>query len=116
MGSIEKKTRVHCENPPPKKKIPSSFYTGVKMGIFLSCCGGGNQSSEYSNVDNVNDPEVRRKQMAEAAEARMRAQEGRGVKDPAVVRERQRKAMELERLEQQSVGTQREGGLRWQVN
>lgn len=50
--------------------------------------------------------------MAEAAEARLRAQEGRGVKDPGVVRERQRKAMELERLEQQSAGTQREGGLR----
>lgn len=84
------------------------------MGIFLSCCGGGS-SSDYNNIKDSIDPETRRRQMADAAEARLKSQEGRGVKDPVALKQRQKRLEELERKQEQAGGNQ-EGGLRWQVN
>ncbi|XP_045617254.1 small VCP/p97-interacting protein isoform X2 [Procambarus clarkii] len=86
------------------------------MGALLSCCGGGSSSSsDYNNINDPADPEARRKQMAEAAEARMKAQEGRGVKNPEALKQRQIRMEELER-KQEAAGRDQGGGLRWQVN
>lgn len=58
--------------------------------------------------------EARRKRLAEAAEARMKAHEGRGLKNPEALKLRQKRIEELER-KQQEEGVQPEGGLRvWQ--
>lgn len=88
------------------------------MGILLSCCGGAsNSSSDYNNINEPADPEARRKQLAEAAEARLKAQEGRGVKNPEAIKQRQIRMEELERKQQEAGGVQGGGGgLRWQVN
>ncbi|XP_045617255.2 uncharacterized protein Svip isoform X1 [Procambarus clarkii] len=87
-----------------------------RMGALLSCCGGGSSSSsDYNNINDPADPEARRKQMAEAAEARMKAQEGRGVKNPEALKQRQIRMEELER-KQEAAGRDQGGGLRWQVN
>ncbi|XP_064107108.1 small VCP/p97-interacting protein-like [Macrobrachium nipponense] len=59
--------------------------------------------------------EERRRQMAEAAEKRLKAQEGRGLKDPEALKQRQKRQEELEQKEKQ-LESASEGGLRWQVN
>ncbi|XP_047472075.1 uncharacterized protein LOC125027196 [Penaeus chinensis] len=82
------------------------------MGIFLSCCGGGGSSS-YHDMDSDLDAETRRRQMAEAAENRLKAQEGRGIRDPAALKQRQKRMEEIERKQEMTEGN--EGGLRWQV-
>ncbi|XP_045106092.1 small VCP/p97-interacting protein-like [Portunus trituberculatus] len=92
------------------------------MGILLSCCGGGgggggggSPSSNYNSMSSSVDPDTRRRQMAEAAEARLKAHEGRGLKNPEALKLRQKKIEELER-KQAEEGLEAEGGLRWQVN
>ena len=49
--------------------------------------------------------------MAEAAENRMKAQEGRGVKDPEALKQKIKRQEELER-KQATMGGTDEGGLR----
>lgn len=49
--------------------------------------------------------------MAEAAEMRMKSQEGRGLKDPGALKQRQLRMEELERREKETRG-QEEGALR----
>ena len=46
--------------------------------------------------------ETKRRQQAEAAERRMKAEEGRGVKDPEALKRKQQRKEELEKKEQQS--------------
>lgn len=84
------------------------------MGILLSCCGGGS-SSDYDNMGSADDPETRRRKLAEAAESRMKVHEGRGLKNPEALKLRQKRIEELERKHQEEAG-QPGGGLRWQVN
>lgn len=55
--------------------------------------------------------EVRRRKLAEAAEARMKAHEGRGLKNPEALKLRQKRIEELERKHQEEA-SQPEGGLR----
>ncbi|KAK7078070.1 hypothetical protein SK128_026484 [Halocaridina rubra] len=82
------------------------------MGLLMSCCGG--TPSSYSDIDQPSNPEERRRQMAEAAELRLKTQEGRGVKDPSALKQRQKRLEELER--KQETASSQEGNLRWQVN
>ncbi|XP_066957401.1 small VCP/p97-interacting protein [Macrobrachium rosenbergii] len=86
------------------------------MGLFVSCCKG--EATEYNSFGKSpapGDPEERRRQMAEAAEKRLKAQEGRGLKDPEALKQRQKRQEELEQKEKELAGAS-EGGLRWQVN
>ncbi|XP_068215300.1 small VCP/p97-interacting protein [Palaemon carinicauda] len=88
------------------------------MGLFVSCCKG--EATEYNTFGSRSssgggDPEERRKQMLEAAEKRLKAQEGRGLKDPQALKQRQKRQEELEQ-KQKELGGPNEGGLRWQVN
>ncbi|XP_076038950.1 uncharacterized protein LOC143024088 isoform X2 [Oratosquilla oratoria] len=59
--------------------------------------------------------EARRRQMAEAAEKRLKEQEGRGVRDPEGLKQKQKRMEELERKQAMAGGEQQGEGLRWQV-
>lgn len=48
--------------------------------------------------------------MAEAAENRLKAQEGRGIRDPAALKQRQKRMEEIERKQEMAGGN--DGGLR----
>lgn len=66
----------------------------------------------YSNSDLFcPKQETRRRKLAEAAEARMKAHEGRGLKNPEALKLRQQRIEELER-KQKEEERQPEGGLR----
>lgn len=54
--------------------------------------------------------EARRRKLAEAAEARMKAHEGRGLKNPEALKLRQKRIEELERKHHEESNS--EGGLR----
>lgn len=55
------------------------------MGSALACCPLGDTSDSATP-----DPEVRRRQMAEAADKRQRESEARGIKDPERVKRQQK--------------------------
>ncbi|KAG8231563.1 hypothetical protein J437_LFUL011741 [Ladona fulva] len=86
------------------------------MGALLSCCKPS--SSEYTVpeiVSVVRTQETRRKQMAEAAEKRLKEQESRGIKDPEKVKRQQQRAEEMERRAEEASKQGGQGGLKWQV-
>ena len=74
------------------------------MGICLPCLGG--QSDDYDQPT----PETRRRQQAEAAVQRQKANEERGLKDPeGVKRKQQQREAAEKKADAQSPG---EGGFK----
>ncbi|KAF7663252.1 hypothetical protein LDENG_00215520 [Lucifuga dentata] len=79
------------------------------MGMCLPCFGGA-----ADDVVVTPDPEMRRQQLAEAAEKRQKETAYRGVKNPEAV-ERKRKKQEAMEKETMSTSVSGGGGLKWQV-
>ncbi|XP_050046843.1 small VCP/p97-interacting protein [Dermacentor andersoni] len=80
------------------------------MGICMSCFKGSGADVTPSPRLDVT---VKRQQMAEAAERRLKEQEHRGIKDPEKLKRQQQKREELE--QQLAAGGPGEANLRWQV-
>ncbi|CAI5763532.1 small VCP/p97-interacting protein [Podarcis raffonei] len=79
------------------------------MGMCLPCMGGA-----ADDVVETPDPELKRRQLAEAAEKRQMESASRGIKNPSSVEERKRKQEEMEKRLESGPGPGG-GGLRWQV-
>uniref|UniRef100_A0A224Z864 Small VCP/p97-interacting protein n=1 Tax=Rhipicephalus zambeziensis TaxID=60191 RepID=A0A224Z864_9ACAR len=79
------------------------------MGICMSCFKGS--GADITTSEGV-DATVKRQQMAEAAERRLKEQEHRGIKDPEKFKRQQLKRDELEQIAATGPG---EANLRWQV-
>ncbi|XP_066593531.1 small VCP/p97-interacting protein [Prorops nasuta] len=73
------------------------------------CC------KEESYEDLTPDVETRRRQQVEAAEKRLADQEHRGIKNVDAVRRQQQRALERDKLEQQTGNAGTQNPLRWQV-
>lgn len=75
-----------------------------------NCCGGGASQEDEENLD----PGERRRRQAEAAERRMKEEQGRGLADPEGAKRRieakERAAREAD------TGISQEGGMKWQVS
>ncbi|KAE8606140.1 hypothetical protein XENTR_v10010608 [Xenopus tropicalis] len=80
------------------------------MGLCLPCLGGA-----AGDVVETPDPEVRRRQLAEAAEKRQMEASTRGIKDPYSVEQKKKKKEEMEKALSDSSPAGEGGGLRWQV-
>ena len=65
-----------------------------------------------SGGGNIVDPEERRRQAAQAAEARHKQAEGRGLKDPEAFK---RKVEQREKLEKESANAGGGGNLKWRM-
>ncbi|EZA57908.1 small VCP/p97-interacting protein [Ooceraea biroi] len=79
-----------------------------------NCCGlCGKESSSYEDL--TPDRETIRRRQAEAAERRITEQQQRGIKDIESVKRQQRRAMELEKREQEAASSA-QPTLKWQVN
>lgn len=93
------------------------------MGGLLCCCGGSSdeqihhQKTSYghSNYNATPDPETRRQQMGDAAMRRAQQSDGRGIKDPQALRDKQKKMERYEQAQQQRGFDDGKGGLRWNV-
>ncbi|CAO1299370.1 unnamed protein product [Diamesa tonsa] len=83
------------------------------MGAALcgNCFKGSNEPELITP-----DAELRRRQMAEAAERRVAEQENRGIKNPESVKRMQQKSLEQERIERERAmqGSGQGSGLKWQ--
>ncbi|XP_018045065.1 PREDICTED: small VCP/p97-interacting protein [Atta colombica] len=82
------------------------------MGNCCATCYNGSSSYE----DLTPDRETIRRKQAEAAEKRIAEQQQRGIKDIESVKRQQRRAMELEKREQEASTSSTQPALRWQVN
>uniref|UniRef100_V5HRS0 Small VCP/p97-interacting protein n=1 Tax=Ixodes ricinus TaxID=34613 RepID=V5HRS0_IXORI len=82
------------------------------MGIFASCLKGSNDDVPSSTGP---DAVLKRQQMAEAAEKRLKEQESRGVKDPEKLRRQQQRQAELDRELGAAERSPNDANLRWQV-
>nr|XP_028585061.1 small VCP/p97-interacting protein isoform X1 [Podarcis muralis] len=76
------------------------------MGMCLPCMGGA-----ADDVVETPDPELKRRQLAEAAEKRQMESASRGIKNPSSVEERKRKQEEMEKRLESGPGPGG-GGLR----
>ncbi|KAM4899193.1 small VCP/p97-interacting protein [Sylvia borin] len=79
------------------------------MGQCLPCFGDA-----VKDVVETPDPEIKRRQLAEAAEKRQMEASSRGIKNPSSVEQKKKKQEEIERRAAAS-RPGGEGGLRWQV-
>ncbi|XP_064308915.1 small VCP/p97-interacting protein [Phalacrocorax carbo] len=89
--------------PPPLPAL------GPAMGLCLPCMGGA-----VKDVVETPDPEIKRRQLAEAAEKRQMEASSRGIKNAYSVEQKKKKQEEIEKRIAAS-GSGGEGGLRWQV-
>ncbi|CAN7994788.1 unnamed protein product [Ixodes hexagonus] len=64
------------------------------MGIFTSCLKGSSDDVPSSTGP---DAVLKRQQMAEAAEKRLKEQESRGIKDPEKLKRQQQRQSELDK-------------------
>lgn len=83
------------------------------MGLCLPCLGGA-----ADDVVETPDPDLKRRQLAEAAEKRQMESAARGIKNPTSVEQKKKKKEEIETLMADSApagGGAGGGGLRWQV-
>ncbi|KYO21917.1 small VCP/p97-interacting protein [Alligator mississippiensis] len=78
------------------------------MGLCLPCLGGAAE-----DVVETPDPEIKRRQLAEAAEKRQMEASSRGVKNPYSVEQKKKKQEDMEKRIASSGSV--EGGLRWQL-
>ncbi|XP_043939276.1 small VCP/p97-interacting protein [Protopterus annectens] len=79
------------------------------MGMCLPCLGGAAE-----DVVETPDPDIKRKQLADAALKRQMEASNRGIKNPQSVEQKKRKKEEMEKCDMNQ-GPAGEGGLRWQV-
>ncbi|XP_040414317.1 small VCP/p97-interacting protein [Cygnus olor] len=79
------------------------------MGLCLPCLGGA-----VKDVVETPDPEIKRRQLAEAAEKRQMEASSRGIKSTYSLEQKKKKQEEIEKRIAAS-GSGGEGGLRWQV-
>ncbi|XP_068117188.1 small VCP/p97-interacting protein [Hyperolius riggenbachi] len=79
------------------------------MGLCLPCLGGAAE-----DVVETPDPDLRRRQLAEAAEKRQMESANRGIKNPTSVEQKKRKKEEVEKMTVTATPSGGEG-LRWQV-
>ncbi|KAF2979314.1 hypothetical protein EK904_012481 [Melospiza melodia maxima] len=79
------------------------------MGQCLPCMG-----DPVKDVVETPDPEIKRRQLAEAAEKRQMEASSRGIKNVQSVEQKKKKQEEIERRMAAS-RPGGEGGLRWQV-
>ncbi|CAL8125751.1 unnamed protein product [Orchesella dallaii] len=101
------------------------------MGAIISSCkncfGGEETRESYNTIPgggggtsapgHTPDPEERRRQLAEAAEKRLKNQEHRGIQNPESVRRQQQRKEEMEKREEELARLGNTGeGLRWQVS
>ncbi|KAM0724950.1 hypothetical protein ACS0PU_009334 [Formica fusca] len=82
------------------------------MGNCCGLCYKGSSSYE----DLTPDRETIRRRQAEAAEKRIAEQQQRGIKDIDSVKRQQRRALELEKREQEAAASSTQPTLKWQVN
>ncbi|NWH97858.1 SVIP protein, partial [Tichodroma muraria] len=78
---------------------------GFAMGQCLPCMGGA-----VKDVVETPDPEIKRRQLAEAAEKRQMEASSRGIKNVYSVEQKKKKQEEIERIAASRPGG--EGGLR----
>ncbi|XP_056383791.1 small VCP/p97-interacting protein isoform X6 [Hyla sarda] len=79
------------------------------MGLCLPCLGGA-----ADDVVETPDPDLKRRQLAEAAEKRQMEAASRGIKNPMSVEQKKKKSQEVDNMAGHSGGGGG-GGLRWQV-
>ncbi|KAM5126648.1 small VCP/p97-interacting protein, partial [Mantella aurantiaca] len=75
------------------------------MGLCLPCLGGGAE-------DETPDPDVMRRQLAEAAEKRQMESANRGIKNPMSVEQKKKKKEEVEKMTTITEPAGGGGGLR----
>ncbi|XP_075694216.1 small VCP/p97-interacting protein isoform X4 [Rhinoderma darwinii] len=83
------------------------------MGLCLPCLGGAAE-----DVVETPDPDLKRRQLAEAAEKRQMESVSRGIKNPTSVEQKKKKKEEIDNMMADSApaaGGGGGGGLRWQV-
>ncbi|XP_064368931.1 small VCP/p97-interacting protein isoform X1 [Dromaius novaehollandiae] len=82
------------------------------MGLCLPCMGGA-----VKDVVETPDPvsEIKRRQLAEAAEKRQMEASSRGIKNAYSVEQKKKKQEEIEKRMAASGSGGEGGGLRWQV-
>ncbi|XP_077178124.1 small VCP/p97-interacting protein [Paroedura picta] len=80
------------------------------MGLCLPCMGGAAE-----DVVETPDPEIKRRQLAEAAEKRQMEASSRGIKNLSSVEQKKRRQEEMEKRLESAVPGSEGGGLRWQV-
>ncbi|XP_061211025.1 small VCP/p97-interacting protein isoform X1 [Pezoporus occidentalis] len=80
------------------------------MGLCLPCMGGA-----VKDVVETPDPEIKRRQLAEAAEKRQMEASSRGIKNVYSVEQKKKKQEEMEKRMTASGSGGGGGGLRWQV-
>ncbi|XP_053576358.1 small VCP/p97-interacting protein [Bombina bombina] len=80
------------------------------MGLCLPCLGGAAE-----DVVETPDPELRRRQLADAAEKRQMEASARGVKNPQSVEQKKKRMEEIDKTTSDSIPAGGGGGLRWQV-
>ncbi|XP_054684314.1 small VCP/p97-interacting protein [Grus americana] len=95
--------------PPPPERSRAVPVVGPAMGLCLPCMGGA-----VKDVVETPDPEIKRRQLAEAAEKRQMEASSRGIKNAYSVEQKKKKQEEIEKRIAAS-GSGGEGGLRWQV-
>ncbi|XP_069479599.1 small VCP/p97-interacting protein [Ambystoma mexicanum] len=79
------------------------------MGMCLPCLGGAAE-----DIVETPDPDLKRRQLAEAAEKRQKESSTRGVKNPQSVEQKKKRQEDMEKQTANSVPSAG-GGLRWQV-
>ncbi|KAM9302063.1 small VCP/p97-interacting protein [Gastrophryne carolinensis] len=75
------------------------------MGLCLPCLGGAAE-----DVVETPDPELKRRQLVEAAEKRQAEAANRGIKNPTSVEHMKKKKEEVERMERMDAGSAGGGG------
>uniref|UniRef100_A0A3Q2T711 Small VCP interacting protein n=2 Tax=Fundulus heteroclitus TaxID=8078 RepID=A0A3Q2T711_FUNHE len=81
----------------------------LRMGMCLPCLGGAADDAVVTP-----DPEIRRRQLAEAAEKRQKETAYRGVKNPEAVERKRKKQEEIDK-QAMTTSVSGGGGLKWQV-
>ncbi|KAM6322015.1 LOW QUALITY PROTEIN: small VCP/p97-interacting protein [Podargus strigoides] len=94
---------------PPPPSQPRLGPAGA-MGLCLPCMGGA-----VKDVVETPDPEIKRRQLAEAAEKRQMEASSRGIKNISSVEQKKKKQEEMEKRAAASGSGGGGGGLRWQV-
>uniref|UniRef100_A0AAQ4QE58 Small VCP interacting protein n=1 Tax=Gasterosteus aculeatus aculeatus TaxID=481459 RepID=A0AAQ4QE58_GASAC len=69
----------------------------------------------FQNDNAIKQEEIRRRQLAEAAEKRQKETTYRGVKNPEAVERKKKKQEEIEKQEMTTPASGGGGGLKWQM-
>uniref|UniRef100_A0A8C5N088 Small VCP/p97-interacting protein n=1 Tax=Leptobrachium leishanense TaxID=445787 RepID=A0A8C5N088_9ANUR len=80
------------------------------MGLCLPCLGGAAE-----DVVETPDPDLKRRQLAEAAEKRQMEASSRGIKNPSSVDHQKKKKEEVERMSSSTEAPGAGGGLRVRI-